>query len=207
MGYSVADSSPTAGDAIQISELDGGSEAQVSASDLDRNLGQIREHFRHQRFEARNGFASQADYLSFQDINDVLEKIKVNLAIMRELHRRALLDFDPANPTHLELHKYSMATKNLCRDLTEFVTRSQPHPAWQPPLAQLGREVVNQYQTVISDFLHALRLQMADKYRQVRPEATDLEVVDALKDVPSRNFSVSVRPLVRQAEPPEDPSC
>ena len=180
-------------------ELDGGSDAELPAS------------------SPRGDSATTSESVSYDSPHGVdyfprlIAKITTNLELIRGLHQLSLGNFDasPNDNINHELHHYGTKTRSLCHQLTEHFT----NPALMAKMAagstEIAKACIRAYQNLLSDYLDSVRLQMEDKYRLVRPEATDQEVANALRDLPSRNFSVSIlridereeiQPIIRAVE-------
>ncbi|KAI9843739.1 MAG: hypothetical protein M1838_002482 [Thelocarpon superellum] len=181
-------------------ELDGGLDAQrgfVVAGDSVSNVSSNR---------SGGGEAHGAE-----DIQGLLSTIDTTVDIIRGLHERAIADFDVSSndATFSELHWYGGRTSKLFTQVAHQITNPVLMAKVTTEVTAQAKAALRMYQNVLADFLGSVRLQMEQRYRILRPEATDAEVDLALRDVSSRNYSVSIlrvdereeiQPLIRAVE-------
>ena len=183
-------------------ELDAGTEAQLQATRPPVNDSVISES---QPYSLNYSVRSPGGVVRSlggvaEDVYvpKLIEKIENNLNVIRGLHQRSLREFDSpvgasrTSPVSHELHYYGTRTRSLCLQLTRYFQTSGPRTTQQLERARNAQAIIKQYQNVISDSVGSIRVQMEEQYRLVRPEATDQDIAEALKDVPNRNVSVSV---------------
>ena len=178
-------------------ELDAGTEAQLPATRPPVNDSVVSESQPYSLNLVRSlGGVAEDVY-----VPKLIEKIENNLNVIRGLHQRSLGEFDSpvgasrtSSVSH-ELHYYGTSTRFLCLQLTRYFQNSGPRTAQQLEGVRSAQAIIKQYQNVISDSVGSIRVQMEEQYRLVRPEATDQDIAEALKDVPSRNVSVLVSRL------------
>jgi len=108
------------------------------------------------------------------------------------LHRRLLSDADPAreNAIRSEAEELASRTKDLYRNLIDRMKsiKQSPDAGSTRNAPQIGkverrlRAAITSYQQVQRNFQKGLEAQMARQYRIVRPDATDAEVQEAVRD-------------------------
>ena len=128
------------------------------------------------------------------------------------LHRRLLSDADPAreNAIRSEAAELARETKDLYRSLIErmkTIKRSPDagSPRNSPQIGKVERKLraaITSYQQVQRNFQKGLEAQMARQYRIVRPDATDAEVQEAVRDSSNQQiFSQAVSdPQIKESD-------
>ncbi|KAI9824619.1 MAG: hypothetical protein M1832_001709 [Thelocarpon impressellum] len=186
-------------------ELDGGSDAELPAPIRIKTVpGSSRS------VASRDDSGTSAKHHRYE-AEGIIENIAGNVEIIRGLHRQSLANFDDigADEVSRELHYYGRETSALCIQLTEHFANPTLIRRISVGVVEQAKMVIKSYQNAITDYLDSIRLQMEEKYRTVRPDASDLEVAAALKDLSSRNYSISllriddredIQPIIRAVE-------
>lgn len=141
-----------------------------------------------------------------RDIDNGINTVESYISEIDTLHRRLLSDVDPAreNAIRAEADEMATQTKNLYRNLIERMKTIKRMPdAGSPRNApQIGKverrlkAAVEQYQQVQTSFRKESETQMARQYRIVRPDATEAEVQEAVRDSSNQQiFSQAVSSL------------
>lgn len=138
-----------------------------------------------------------------RDVNRGIDSVEDLIRQINSLYRRLLSDVDPGreNAIRADADELANQTKNLYRNLIDRMKAIKQLPEAGSPnnAPQIGRverklkAAITSYQQVQVDFQKESETQMARQYRIVRPDATDMEVREAVQDTSNQQiFSQAV---------------
>ena len=138
-----------------------------------------------------------------REIDKGIDAIQRNLERLRFLQQRAIDDPDASQgtATNRELDALSSDTMTLYRSFAARIKsiksqKESGEPRNKPQVGLVDRKLksaINEYQQVDRDFRHKLSAQMERQYRIVRPDASDQEVQEAIRDTSNQQvFSQAV---------------
>jgi syntaxin 1B/2/3 len=131
-----------------------------------------------------------------QAIDKAVEDLESQLLDLQGLHSRVLNDRASNTEVDRRNAEIMAAYRNLGDKLKKVKgNRESGSPRNAPQVGRVDRKLkkaINDYQRVESDFRKQMQEQQARQYRIVRPDATDIEVQEAVEEPNAQIFQQAV---------------